>query len=199
MRYSLIASSDSDANNTDEENSRKADQHHVAQSYLQKAILTTIETEHDTSPHSSQSTSHHFRTPKRIKPSHHHPAKLLPQTPLEELYLPPPPPQPDYLAVWHQLSLRQNCINNWVRETFDLNVQADHPQDTDTITLTLPDGDSTDKINLDSCENFTDSDELSSLEDQSDNSSYATEQLFSSSDDDSDDKSELNQPYTTTL
>ncbi|PLW40593.1 hypothetical protein PCASD_07789 [Puccinia coronata f. sp. avenae] len=56
-----------------------------------------------------------------------------------------------------------------------------------------------DKINLDSCENFTDSDELSSLEDQSDNSSYATEQLFSSSDDDSDDKSELNQPYTTTL
>ncbi|PLW08303.1 hypothetical protein PCANC_25712 [Puccinia coronata f. sp. avenae] len=110
-----------------------------------------------------------------------------------------PPPQPDYLAVWHQLSLRQNCINNWVRETFDLNVQADHPQDTDTITLTLPDGDSTDKINLDSCENFTDSDELSSLEDQSDNSSYATEQLFSSSDDDSDDKSELNQPYTTTL
>ncbi|PLW07593.1 hypothetical protein PCANC_09657 [Puccinia coronata f. sp. avenae] len=67
------------------------------------------------------------------------------------------PPQPDHLAVWHQLSLHQNCINNWVRETFDLNVQADHPQDTDTTTLTLPDSNSTDKINLDSCENFTES------------------------------------------
>jgi hypothetical protein len=159
--------------------SLKAEEEHLP---LLEALITT-------SPHRT-ALSH------SNKPSHHQPAHLLPRTPLEELYL---PPQPDHLAVWHQLSLRQNCINNWVRETLDLDVQADHPQDNDTTTLTLPDGDSTDQINLDSSQHFTDSDELSSLEDQSDESSYATEQLFSSSDEDSNDNSELNQSYTTTL
>ncbi|POW16427.1 hypothetical protein PSHT_06760 [Puccinia striiformis] len=110
---------------------------------------------------------------------------LLPRTPLEELYLPTPS---DPLAIWHQLSLRQNCLNNWVRQTIDLDVQADHRQQ-NAKQEQDQDQDQEDDI--------LESDELSSLEDDS---SFATEQLFSSSpsdssssddDDDTDDENQL--------
>ncbi|KAI9625147.1 hypothetical protein KEM48_008546 [Puccinia striiformis f. sp. tritici PST-130] len=110
---------------------------------------------------------------------------LLPRTPLEELYLPTPS---DPLAIWHQLSLRQNCLNNWVRQTIDLDVQADHCQQ-NAKQEQDQDQDQEDDI--------LESDELSSLEDDS---SFATEQLFSSSpsdssssddDDDTDDENQL--------
>ncbi|KNZ55167.1 hypothetical protein VP01_274g2 [Puccinia sorghi] len=127
---------------------------------------------------------------------------LLPRTPLEELYL---PPQTDHLAVWHQLSLRQNCLHNWVRETLDLDVQAldvqaDHDlHNTKEDNLVPQPGDHA-NLNPDSLDDPSDSDELCSLDDQ-DDSSYATEQLFSSSEQDSelDSDSELNESYFTTL
>lgn len=122
---------------------------------------------------------------------------LLPRTPLEELYL---PPQTDHLAVWHQLSLRQNCLHNWVRETLDLDVQADQDLHKNKEDNLVPQpGDHT-NLNPDSPEDPSDSDELCSLDDE-DDSSYATEQLFSSSEQDSelDSDSELNESYFTTL
>ncbi|WAQ82708.1 hypothetical protein PtA15_3A72 [Puccinia triticina] len=129
------------------------------------------------------------------------PANLLPRTPLEELYL---PPQPDHLAIWHQLSLRHNCLINWVKDTLDLDVQADQQEDqnnkNDALAIEL-DGDPTnldpDSLRLPS---GSESDELSSLDDQDDSSSD-TEQLFSSSDGDSDDQADPdpNESYVTTL
>ncbi|EFP88587.2 hypothetical protein PGT21_036623 [Puccinia graminis f. sp. tritici] len=136
-------------------------------------------------------------TDQSNQPTANQSANLLPRTPLEELYL---PTETDPLAIWHQLSLRQNCLINWVKDTLDLDIQADQQQDQqdqdttkkDTLALQLEhDPDSLSE----------ESDELSSL-DEEDDSSYATEQLFSSGEgEDSDDQShpEPNESYVTTL
>ncbi|WAQ92315.1 hypothetical protein PtA15_16A221 [Puccinia triticina] len=113
-------------------------------------------------------------------------------------------PQPDHLAIWHQLSLRHNCLINWVKDTLDLDVQAAQQEDqnnkNDALAIEL-NGDPTnldpDPLQLPS---GSESDEQSSLGDQDDSSSD-TEQLFSFSDGDSDDQADPdpNESYVTTL